>query len=177
MHGLCSPVNGPHYEVAAGNFLEAKKLLKSMDAFSNNGFLSEQIWDTEDIPEKELFFGEHSGSAMPLTWAHAEYVKLCASIGGQKVFDMPPQTQERYVKEKTKPTFQVWRFNHKLQKISSEKTLRIQTDVQATVQWTCDDWATENSIENEGCWYWNFYCRYQNKKEGCKKNRIYFLLE
>lgn len=88
-----------HYEVAAGNITEAKKLLKAMDAFSNNGLLSEQIWDTDDIPEKELFFGQHSGSAMPLTWAHAEYVKLCASIGAKKVFDMPPQTVERYIKK------------------------------------------------------------------------------
>lgn len=88
-----------HYEIAAGRITEAKKILKAMDAFSNNGFLSEQIWDTKDIPEKELFFGKHSGSAMPLTWAHAEYVKLCASIGAKKVFDMPPQTQERYLKK------------------------------------------------------------------------------
>ncbi|MGH2563934.1 MAG: glycoside hydrolase family 15 protein, partial [Ginsengibacter sp.] len=91
-----------HYEVAAGNIAEAKKLLKAMDGFANNGLLSEQIWDTEDIPDKELFFGQHSGSAMPLTWAHAEYIKLCASIGAKKVFDMPPQTQERYIKNDTK---------------------------------------------------------------------------
>ncbi|MEP6684805.1 MAG: glycoside hydrolase family 15 protein, partial [Parafilimonas sp.] len=56
-----------HYEIAAGNMNEAKKLIQAMEAFSNNSLLSEQIWDTEDIPEKELFFGQHSGSAMPLT--------------------------------------------------------------------------------------------------------------
>ena len=48
--------------------------------------LSEQIWDTDDIPDKELFFGQHSGSAMPLTWAHAEYIKLCASIKDKESF-------------------------------------------------------------------------------------------
>lgn len=89
-----------HYEVAAGNVTGAKKLLKSMDAFSNDGLLPEQIWDMEDIPDRELCFGHPSGSAMPLTWAHAEYVKLCASIGGKKVFDMPLQTQKRYLKKK-----------------------------------------------------------------------------
>ncbi len=138
-----------HYEMAAGNIVEAKKLLKALDAFSNNGFLSEQIWDTADIPEKELFFGEHSGSAMPLTWAHAEYVKLCASIGAKKVFDMPPQTQERYIKLNTKAAFQVWRFKHKLQSIPKAKTLRIQTLAKATVQWTCNGWKTENSTETK----------------------------
>ena len=90
-----------HYEVAAGNISGAKKLLQAMDAFAFNGLISEQIWDTEDIPGKELYFGKPSGSAMPLTWAHAEYIKLCASISGKKVFDMPPQTTERYIKQNT----------------------------------------------------------------------------
>ncbi len=134
-----------HYEVAAGNIAGAKKLLKAMDAFSNNGLLSEQIWDTEDIPDKELFFGQHSGSAMPLTWAHAEYIKLCASIGAKKVFDMPPQTQSRYITQDTKSDFQLWRFRNKLQTLHAGKTLRIQADANATVHWTDDDWKTEHS--------------------------------
>src|SRR5664279_284535 len=77
-----------HYEVATGNIAGAKKLLEAMEGFSSNGFISEQIWDTKDIPEKELYFGKPSGSAMPLTWAHAEYIKLCASISSKKVFDL-----------------------------------------------------------------------------------------
>ena len=53
-----------HYEIAAGNMDEAKKLLKAMEAFSNNELLPEQIWDTDDVPEKDLFFGQHS-AALP----------------------------------------------------------------------------------------------------------------
>lgn len=136
-----------HYEVAAGNFLQAKKLLKAMDAFSNNGLLPEQIWDTEDIPEKELFFGQHTGSAMPLTWAHGEYVKLCASIGEKKVFDMPPQTYKRYVKENTTSACRVWRFGHKIKSLSAAHTLRIQTEAKATLHWSFDGWETKNTAE------------------------------
>ncbi len=131
-----------HYEVAAGNIAGAKKLLKAMDAFSNNGFLSEQIWDTDDIPEKELFFGEHSGSAMPLTWAHAEYVKLCASIAGKKVFDMPLQTQERYLKKKNISLYTTWNFKYQFESIEATKKLRIQLEANADVHWTDDDWKT-----------------------------------
>jgi hypothetical protein len=50
-----------------------------------------------DDSERELFLGKPSGSAMPLVWAHAEYVKLCRSLQEDHVFDMPPQTVERYV--------------------------------------------------------------------------------
>ena len=39
--------------------------------------LPEQVWDSADIPDRGLFIGHASGSAMPLVWAHAEYVK-CA---------------------------------------------------------------------------------------------------
>ena len=138
-----------HYEVAAGNIMGAKKLLKAMDAFSNNGLLPEQVWDTDDIPEKELFFGQHSGSAMPLTWAHSEYIKLCASIKAKKVFDMPLHTLHRYVIQHTKSDLQIWRFNNKLKTLSAGKTLRIQVKTAAIIHWTEDGWKTVHTSETK----------------------------
>ena len=132
-----------HYEIAAGNFNEAKKLMRAMEAFANNGLLPEQIWDTDDIPDKKLFFGRPSGSAMPLTWAHAEYIKLCASVKEKKVFDMPHQTQERYIKQKTSAIFEAWRFENQRKTISSKKTLRIEIMEDAIVHWTQDNWKTK----------------------------------
>ena len=86
-----------HYEIAAGNFGYARRLLDSMTNFSDNGFLPEQVWDAEDIPEKKLIKGKPTGSAMPLTWAHSEYIKLCRSLAEKRVFDMPVSVYERYV--------------------------------------------------------------------------------
>ena len=54
--------------------------------------MPEQVWDAADIPERELFCGRPSGSAMPLVWAHAEHIKLLRSLRDGAVFDMPPQT-------------------------------------------------------------------------------------
>ena len=52
-----------------------------MESLANeSGLLPEQIWDSPDIPEKDLYFGRPSGSAMPLVWAHGEYVKLRRSL-------------------------------------------------------------------------------------------------
>ncbi len=132
-----------HYEIAAGNINEAKNLLKAMDAFTNNGLLPEQIWDTNDIPEKHLFFGRPSGSAMPLTWAHAEYIKLCASIKNKKIFDMPAQTEERYLKQKTTSAYAVWRFNNQCKTISLNKRFRIEVMAEAVIHWSDDDWHTK----------------------------------
>ena len=57
--------------------------------------IAEQIWDAPDIPQRELHFGQPSGSAMPLVWAHAEHVKLRRSLRDGRVFDMPPQPVRR----------------------------------------------------------------------------------
>lgn len=90
-----------HYELAAGRPEVAMHLLGVMRAqASDGGMLPEQVWDGIDIPERELLNGRPSGSAMPLVWAHAEYAKLVRSLHDGRVFDMPQQAYERYVRGK-----------------------------------------------------------------------------
>jgi glucoamylase len=131
-----------HYEIAAGHKEEAIRLLKAMDEFSNNGLLSEQVWDSDDIPDKELFRGKHSGSALPLTWAHAEYIKLCASIRDNVIFDMPEETRKRYLVNQQPSVYQIWRFISQSKSLSPGKTLRIEVMADAVVHWTDDGWTT-----------------------------------
>ena len=40
------------------------------------GLMPEQVWDAAPIPERGLVPGKPTGSAMPLVWAHAEFLKL-----------------------------------------------------------------------------------------------------
>lgn len=136
-----------HYEVAAGNFEKAAALLKAMEAFSNNDMLPEQIWDAADIPAKELFFGRHTGSAMPLTWAHAEYIKLACSIKAGKIFDMPEHTRKRYLEDNTLARVAKWRFNDQISKTRSSKKLRIEVLAPAIIYWSTDNWVTSKHIE------------------------------
>jgi glucoamylase len=129
-----------HYEVAAGNIKGAQALMKTMEEFSSHELFPEQIWDTNDIIAKNLYLGSHSGSAIPLVWAHAEYVKLCASVSQKKVFDMPDHTVERYIKNKNESKFDIWRFMLPCPFIKKGNTLRIITEVSATVFWSVDNW-------------------------------------
>jgi glucoamylase len=130
-----------HYELAAGNREEAERLTKVMAAFANEGgMIPEQIWDSHDIPERELFFGRPSGSAMPLVWAHAEYVKLIRSLRDGRVFDTPPQTVERYIKKKTESSIVIWRFNNKCRTMPAGMILRIEALSRAIVHWSADGW-------------------------------------
>ncbi len=139
-----------HYELAAGRKKEAKNLLKAMQHFSNNsGLLPEQVWNADDIPERELFNGKPSGSAMPLVWAHAEYLKLRRSLRDGSLFDQPPQTVKRYLDEKKECPRMIWRFNHKIRWMPQGKTLRIETRSPATVRYSIDDWKTHHDIKTK----------------------------
>jgi glucoamylase len=130
-----------HYEIAAGNIKGAKSLMKTMEDFSSHELFSEQIWDTSDIVKENLYLGSHSGSAIPLVWAHAEYVKLCASVSQKKVFDMPDYTVERYIKNKNISKVDIWRFTLPCPNMTKGNTLRIVTEVPANISWSLDNWA------------------------------------
>ncbi len=120
-----------------------------MNGFANNGLLPEQIWDTDDIPEKSLFLGKYTGSAMPLTWAHSEYIKLCRSIKDERIFDMSFQTEARYLKKKSPSPFTIWRFDWPCTVISSEKILRIEVLSAATVHWSANNWETSSDTDTK----------------------------
>jgi glucoamylase len=132
-----------HYELAAGHRAEAENALLALSAFANEGgLIPEQVWDAPDIPSKLLFLGKPSGSAMPLAWAHAEYVKLLRSLRDGRVFDMPPQTVARYVQRRTGSSLRTWRFNHRRRTLPAGSTLRIEVLAPAVVRWSGDGWQT-----------------------------------
>ncbi len=132
-----------HYELAAGHRQQSEDLLHAMEAFSNEGgMFPEQIWDSDDIPDRELFCGSASGSAMPLGWAHAEYLKLLRSLHDGKVYDMPPQTVQRYLKDKTGSAVTLWCYNHKVRSLHTGQALRVETISPAQVVWSTNGWQT-----------------------------------
>ncbi|MEO6761597.1 MAG: glucan 1,4-alpha-glucosidase [Candidatus Saccharimonadales bacterium] len=132
-----------HYELSLGRKDEANRLQTSMEQFAgDSGLLPEQVWDSADIPEHELSLGRPSGSAMPLAWAHAEYLKLRRSLRDGRIFDLPPQTVQRYLVDETVSPRKAWRFNHKIRHIPVGKSLRIEVLASATVHWTNDNWQT-----------------------------------
>jgi glucoamylase len=139
-----------HYELAAGHSDQAEDLARAMRAFAGEGqLLPEQIWDAGDIPDRELFRGGASGSARPLVWAHAEFIKLRRSIHDGTVFDRPPQTVARYVTGAAPPArFAVWRFNNKIRTVPMGRILRIETLAPALVHAGLDGWSRILDVES-----------------------------
>ncbi len=139
-----------HYELAKGNAQGAKKLAEALEQFANDGgMIPEQVWDAQDIPERELFLGRPSGSAMPLVWAHAEYVKLLRSLREGRIFDLPPQTVQRYLVEKKTSPFVLWKFTYKRTSLPCGRGLRLETLAPAKIHWSADNWATRSDMDTK----------------------------
>jgi glucoamylase len=130
-----------HYELAAGRRDAAARLLRTFARSADaGGLLPEQCWDAPDIPLRELFCGRPSGSARPLVWAHAEYIKLLRSLRDGCIFDRPPQTVARYLVNKQKSPYAAWRMNNKCRALPAGKHLRVELPSPAIVHWTADAW-------------------------------------
>lgn len=138
-----------HYELCAGRPASAEALLTVMEnATTASRLIPEQVWDAKDIPDRELFAGKASGSACPLVWAHAEYIKLRRSLLEGKIFDQPLQTVERYARLATSGEYFNWRFNNKARTIPCGKKLRILLLEPAVVRWSFDNWQTSQDSDS-----------------------------
>lgn len=84
-----------HFELAAGN--DPLPLLQTMVRMaSGGGMLPEQVWDAAPIAARALEPGRPTGGAMPLAWAHAEFIKLAVSRAIGRPFDRPEPLWRRY---------------------------------------------------------------------------------
>jgi glucoamylase len=139
-----------HYELAAGRTPAAEALLGVLEQSTGTSrLIPEQVWDKADIPERELFAGKGTGSACPLVWAHAEYIKLRRSLLDGKIFDQPPQTVDRYLTKKTAAQYFNWRFNNKARTMPRGKKLRILLLEPALVHWSLDNWQSSQDSNSE----------------------------
>ncbi|MEO6811127.1 MAG: glycoside hydrolase family 15 protein, partial [Isosphaeraceae bacterium] len=149
-HGRAWPLltgERAHYELMAGRLDEALRLLHTLEAFAGDGgMIPEQVWDADDLPEQGLFKGRPSGSAMPLVWAHAEYIKLRRSLSDGRVFDLPPQTAQRYLVDKIRSNLVIWRFDHKRLVIAPGEVMRVEVQAPALVHWSIDGWKTAREV-------------------------------
>jgi len=136
-----------HYELAAGR--DVTPYLRALEGFANSsGLLPEQVWDEPDRPEAHLHFGGPTGAAMPLMWAHAEYIKLLRSANDGKVFDRIPAVADRYQHRRDCMTLEVWKPNRRVRTIRCGATLRIQAPAPFRLHWSPDEWQTVADTES-----------------------------
>jgi len=139
-----------HYELAAGH--DARLFIRAMEGYSSRtGLLPEQVWDEPDRPDIYMLLGRPTGSAMPLMWAHAEYIKLLRSVADGQVFDLIPEVVERYLSGRnSRHRFEVWKHNRQVSSVRQQCTLRIQVPAPFRLHWTSDEWDTVRDTPSAG---------------------------
>ena len=72
---------------------------RGMELFANGGLMiPEQVYDGVGASGGTEIPGQGTGSATPLAWSHAEYVKLLRSLADGRVWDRYDIVAERYAK-------------------------------------------------------------------------------
>ncbi|HKS60010.1 MAG TPA: glycoside hydrolase family 15 protein, partial [Thermoplasmata archaeon] len=137
-----------HYELARGR--EVAPLVKAMEQLaSSTGLIPEQVWDGEDRPYLHLGLGKPTTSAMPLVWAHAEYLKLLRSIEDGRVFDRIPEVEARYSPVASmRSRIEIWKPHHRTTQISAGTQLRIQAPEPFRLHWSLDSWTTVEDTDS-----------------------------
>jgi glucoamylase len=136
-----------HYELAAGR--DIAPLIATYEKFATGGqMMPEQVWDEADRPEASMRIGQPAGSAVPLVWAHAEYLKLLRSASDGKVFDRIEPVHERYCspqgRKRTRRDLEIYSRRRPIQSMDAGETLRILDDGHFEAVWTCDSWQTKH---------------------------------
>jgi glucoamylase len=146
-----------HYELAAGQ--DADDYIRWMEGLATpTCLIPEQSWDVPESPDGRLKLGRPTGSAVPLLWAHAEYIRLLRSARDGQLFDRIPAVEKRYIKERPKKTpLEIWSFSCPITVAARGRTVRILTRDECDIRFSFDGW---NSVEEThvtgtrfGLWY------------------------
>ncbi len=136
-----------HYELALGH--DPAPFLATMERFATpTGLLTEQVWDADDRPSLHLVTGRPTEAAMPLVWAHAEYVTLLRSAQDGRVFDRVEEVAERYLPARSRrPELEVWKFDRRPRWIDPEAGLRVLAEQPFRLHASDDDWRTASDLD------------------------------
>lgn len=89
------------YELALGERESARQRLDAMMKFANEGYMiPEQVWDRQASPSPAFIFGEGTGSATPLAWAMAQFIRLAVNLEEGRNLDTPDVVADRYIRRR-----------------------------------------------------------------------------
>jgi len=135
-----------HYALAAGD--DVLPYLETVAAMASPlGLIPEQVWDSAPIPERRLTSGRPSGSAMPLVWAHAEFIKLCYSRALGHPVDRPVATWNRYRGMRPKIDYDIWGPSYRPRRLRTGNAFSVALKAPARVHWGVNGWKETQDID------------------------------
>ncbi|HVB76691.1 MAG TPA: glycoside hydrolase family 15 protein [Candidatus Nitrosotalea sp.] len=123
-------------------------LIRALEGFAGPELiLAEQLWDADDVPERGLRVGLPSGSAAPLGWAHAEYLRLLVAYATAQLPDATEPVRRRYADGSPPALAQIWHERHRFSSFPAGRQVKIQLDERGAVTCSADGWASHVDIE------------------------------
>jgi glucoamylase len=87
------------YEIARGH--DATLYVDSMLRFANaGGMIPEQVWDRAEATPAKFVFGSGTGSATPLAWSMAQFIRLVVCAEEKRVVEQPDAVAAHFLKGK-----------------------------------------------------------------------------
>ncbi len=128
-----------HYELSAGR--DPLPLLQAMVRMASpGGMLPEQVWDSAPIEARGLRPGRPTGGAMPLVWAHAEYIKLAVSRTLGRPFDRPEPVWRRYGGRRPALRRVIWCAHAPASRLPEGAELTVALTEPGVFRWSIDGW-------------------------------------
>ncbi|WDR06479.1 glycoside hydrolase family 15 protein [Devosia rhodophyticola] len=134
-----------HYAVAAGE--DARPYLAAMAKMTGpGGLIPEQVWDRDALPDRGLSPGKPSGSAMPLVWAHGEFLKLLACITTKRPTELLDEVESRYGGNIPEAAVWHWREKSPFNSAPRDRDVNIEAAEPFVLHLTRDDWQNKEEI-------------------------------
>jgi len=86
------------YEIARGH--DATVYIDAMMHFANaGGMIPEQVWDRAEPTASRFSFGSGTGSATPLAWSMAQFIRLVVCSEEKKIVEQPSIVADHFLKK------------------------------------------------------------------------------
>jgi glucoamylase len=110
-----------------------------------SGLIPEQVWDAPSLPGRGLETGKPTGGAMPLVWAHAEFLKLLYARQNKRPLELLKSVEERYPGQSAKCGLWHWRPDTPFDALPAGRDLLIEMRAPFMLHLGFDGWqATED---------------------------------
>lgn len=89
------------YELASGARALARTRLDALASFANEGgMIPEQVWDRPESTAARFRVGAGTGSATPLAWSMAQFIRLAINLNRGRNVETPQVVAARYLKKR-----------------------------------------------------------------------------
>ena len=128
-----------HFELQLGR--DPLPYLEMMTRMTGpSGLIPEQVWDAPSLPERGLEMGKPTGSAMPLVWAHAEFLKLLCAREKERPLELLKSVEEHYRGQSAKPGRWHWRSDTPFDELPANRDLLVEMPTPFILHLGFDGW-------------------------------------